>query len=224
MDNRRQVRSNYPRPRHLKGYCVDHRVLRTGSANFGKSGETRRSHTNRHGTKTSHAVRSGSGSTTEFTPSTPQSPFAWVSCSPFALRACPPSLLVARDLPAPAMASGSNPPSSGRIARHSPPSRGAHIKRTFEIQQPEHRSRGNPAILPGRSPGLARLMRPSRCRRPGLDEVRAAGHFGYRIGVAHNLTPADVYFGRAETILLERERIKRQTIANRRLQHQLHAA
>jgi putative transposase len=39
-----------------------------------------------------------------------------------------------------------------------------------------------------------------------------------------NLTPADVYFGRAKTILLERERIKRQTIANRRLQHQLHAA
>jgi RNA-directed DNA polymerase len=39
-----------------------------------------------------------------------------------------------------------------------------------------------------------------------------------------NLTPADVYFGRAETILLERERIKRQTIANRRLQHQLQAA
>ncbi len=38
------------------------------------------------------------------------------------------------------------------------------------------------------------------------------------------LTPADVYFGRAETILLEREKIKRQTIANRRLQHQLHAA
>ena len=39
-----------------------------------------------------------------------------------------------------------------------------------------------------------------------------------------NLTPADVYFGRAETVLLERERIKRQTIANRRLQHQLRAA
>ena len=28
-----------------------------------------------------------------------------------------------------------------------------------------------------------------------------------------NLTPADIYFGRAEAILLERERIKRQTIA-----------
>ena len=39
-----------------------------------------------------------------------------------------------------------------------------------------------------------------------------------------NLTPADVYFGRAETILLERESIKRQTIASRRLQHQLQAA
>ena len=39
-----------------------------------------------------------------------------------------------------------------------------------------------------------------------------------------NLTPADVYFGRRQTILAERERIKRQTIADRRLQHQLHAA
>ena len=26
---------------HLKGYCVDHRLLRTGSANFSQSGETR---------------------------------------------------------------------------------------------------------------------------------------------------------------------------------------
>ena len=38
------------------------------------------------------------------------------------------------------------------------------------------------------------------------------------------LTPADVYCGRGRTILAERERIKRQTIANRRLQHQLQAA
>ena len=34
-----------------------------------------------------------------------------------------------------------------------------------------------------------------------------------------NLTPADVYFGRGNTILLERERIKRQTIQSRRLMH-----
>jgi len=39
-----------------------------------------------------------------------------------------------------------------------------------------------------------------------------------------NLTPADVYFGRGNAILEERNRIKRQTIANRRLQHQLQAA
>jgi transposase InsO family protein len=39
-----------------------------------------------------------------------------------------------------------------------------------------------------------------------------------------NLTPADVYCGRGPTILAERERIKRQTIADRRLQHRLQAA
>ena len=36
-----------------------------------------------------------------------------------------------------------------------------------------------------------------------------------------NLTPADVYFGRGETILAERLRIKRDTIANLRLHHRL---
>ena len=39
-----------------------------------------------------------------------------------------------------------------------------------------------------------------------------------------NLTPADVYFGRRQTILLERERIKRKTIQRRRLLHKTHAA
>ena len=39
-----------------------------------------------------------------------------------------------------------------------------------------------------------------------------------------NLTPADVYFGRGQTILLKRERIKRNTIQKRRLQHQKKAA
>jgi putative transposase len=39
-----------------------------------------------------------------------------------------------------------------------------------------------------------------------------------------NLTPADVYLGRGQTILLERERIKRKTIAHRRLQHHAQAA
>jgi hypothetical protein len=39
-----------------------------------------------------------------------------------------------------------------------------------------------------------------------------------------NLTPADDYFGRGQTILLDRERIKRQTIQQRRLIHHQHAA
>jgi len=39
-----------------------------------------------------------------------------------------------------------------------------------------------------------------------------------------NLTPADVYFGRGQTILLKRERIKRETIKLRSLQHRKAAA
>ena len=39
-----------------------------------------------------------------------------------------------------------------------------------------------------------------------------------------NLTPADVYFGRDKAILRERKRIKKQTIRQRRLQHQKQAA
>jgi transposase InsO family protein len=40
----------------------------------------------------------------------------------------------------------------------------------------------------------------------------------------NNLTPADVYFGRGQTILLEREKVKRKTIEQRRLQHARTAA
>ena len=39
-----------------------------------------------------------------------------------------------------------------------------------------------------------------------------------------NVTPADAYFGRADTIIKQRERIKRQTIEHRRLQHRKLAA
>jgi len=38
------------------------------------------------------------------------------------------------------------------------------------------------------------------------------------------LTPADVCFERGQTILIERERIKRRPIANRRLLHRRQAA
>ncbi|MBL4874392.1 MAG: IS3 family transposase, partial [Rhodobacteraceae bacterium] len=39
-----------------------------------------------------------------------------------------------------------------------------------------------------------------------------------------NLTPADVYFGRGQAILNQRERIKRKTMQTRRLQHRKVAA
>jgi putative transposase len=39
-----------------------------------------------------------------------------------------------------------------------------------------------------------------------------------------NVTPADTYFGRADAIIKQRERIKRQTIEHRRLQHRKIAA
>lgn len=52
------------------------------------------------------------------------------------------------------------------------------------------------------------------------------GHYNHRryhesLG---NLTPADVYFGRGQTILLERKRIKKHTIEKRRLLHAQAAA
>jgi len=53
--------------------------------------------------------------------------------------------------------------------------------------------------------------------------VQHYNHLRYHESIG-NLTPADVYFGRGQTILTERERIKRQTIANRRLQHRAQAA
>jgi len=53
--------------------------------------------------------------------------------------------------------------------------------------------------------------------------VKHYNHLRYHESIG-NLTPADVYFGRGQTILMERERIKRHTIANRRLQHHVQAA
>jgi len=40
----------------------------------------------------------------------------------------------------------------------------------------------------------------------------------------NNVTPADVYFGRDEAILKQRERIKQKTLQARRLHHRQHAA
>lgn len=40
----------------------------------------------------------------------------------------------------------------------------------------------------------------------------------------NNLTPVDVYFGRSQSIIEKRKKIKETTLRNRRLQHQLNAA
>ena len=81
---------------------------------------------------------------------------------------------------------------------------------------------GKIAIITGVIAGMV-VVRPRR-RRPFARDRRGGGSAQAGCESLDNLTPADIYFGRAEAILLERERIKRQTIANRRLQHQLHAA
>ena len=59
---------------------------------------------------------------------------------------------------------------------------------------------------------------------PFSESVHTAyNHLRYHESI-DNLTTADVYFGRGQTILLERERIKRKTIQNRRLLHHKQAA
>jgi transposase InsO family protein len=52
--------------------------------------------------------------------------------------------------------------------------------------------------------------------------VEHYNHVRYHASI-DNVTPADVYFGRADMIIAERHRIKLATIANRRLQHRLQA-
>jgi transposase InsO family protein len=53
--------------------------------------------------------------------------------------------------------------------------------------------------------------------------VEHYNHQRYRESLK-NVTPADAYFGRAEAIIKQRERIKRKTIKQRRLHHQRQAA
>ena len=64
---------------------------------------------------------------------------------------------------------------------------------------------------------------PSELERQVAAFVSHYNHARYHESL-DNVTPADVYLGRAAEILAEREKIKRMTIAGRRLQHRLQAA
>ena len=66
-------------------------------------------------------------------------------------------------------------------------------------------------------------MKPGDLERQIDAFVEDYNHVRYHESL-NNLTPAGVYFGRTATILAERQRVKRETIANRRLQHRLQAA
>ncbi len=85
--------------------------------------------------------------------------------------------------------------------------------------------------------GQDRRLAPRLKNRTLLENYFLSGHLVAQIEpfVAHythqrdheslsNLTPADVYYGRGEVILKGRDRIKRQTIQSRRVQHQMQAA
>jgi RNA-directed DNA polymerase len=82
---------------------------------------------------------------------------------------------------------------------------------------------------PGQDRALASdLEEPHSARQADLERqvgafVEHYNHDRYHESI-DNLTPADVYFGRSETIISERQSIKSDTIANRRLQHRLQAA
>ena len=73
-------------------------------------------------------------------------------------------------------------------------------------------------------PHPARELLPARRSRSQIEAFVADYNHRAITRASSNLTPADVYFGRGQTILIERERIKRKTIANRRLLHRQQAA
>ncbi len=91
----------------------------------------------------------------------------------------------------------------------------------LSIRRP--RARSSAGIRRSRTASCSSNDLPGDLERQVAAFVEHYNHARYHESLG-NLTPADVYFGRAEAVLLERERIKRQTIANRRLQHQLRAA
>ena len=67
---------------------------------------------------------------------------------------------------------------------------------------------------------LENYYQPEKLEQSVSEFVAYYNHQRYHESLS-NLTPADVYFGRGESILEERRKIKEQTIQSRRIQHQL---
>jgi putative transposase len=109
-------------------------------------------------------------------------------------------------------------------------------RETRALKQSQHGSfawRPMPSADTGQDRTLASMLKNRILREnyylPGDLEARIdtfGDHYNHRRyhESLDNLTPADVYFGRRETTLSERERIKRARIQSRRLQHQMNAA
>jgi hypothetical protein len=81
-------------------------------------------------------------------------------------------------------------------------------------------------ILDEADAAAARLRRRLRLPRADFDDLRQDLLLDpiRRLPALGNLTPADVYFGRAESILRQRKKIKAKTIETRRLLHRQTAA
>jgi hypothetical protein len=120
---------------------------------------------------------------------------------------------------------------------HTPKQIELHLERSCGMAKgPWHRAYSR-RPMPSADPGQDRARHQTLKNRILLENYYLPGDLEAQIArfVEHynhrryheslqNLTPADVYFGRGQTILLERERIKSDTIKLRRLQHQLKAA
>src|SRR5262249_26864449 len=107
-------------------------------------------------------------------------------------------------------------PTSAELRTNPPPGPGSPVPSPRRKHKRGHKAKKN-GILRDNYPAPGDLEAKSEAFGADYDPRR------YHKSI-DNLTPADVYFGRGQTILLQRERIKRQTIARRRLQHQRQAA
>jgi transposase InsO family protein len=109
-------------------------------------------------------------------------------------------------------------------ARHPPPVPERIANSRLQLQQlPANAGQDRALASYAQEPHLAYYYLPGDLEAKIDAFVDHYNHRRYHESLS-NLIPADVYFGRAQTILLERERIKRDTIRNRRLQHQKNAA